>query len=87
MTQANETGNRKSSTTIYPSRKSPEGHEGPLAAMIKNKNRAVIALVGGVSVTGVVCGFDRFTISIVPDGDSFPTTYFKHGVLSFTRAW
>lgn len=66
-------------------RKTPEGHEAPLAAMIKNRTHAKITLLSGEVVTGIITAFDKFTVSMLRHEEDFPITVFKHGILSFTR--
>jgi len=60
------------------------GHEIPLSSMAKHKNDFVLELLNGDIITGIMHGFDRWTISVLLPGRTVPSTYFKHGILSFT---
>ena len=67
--------------------KQAKGHELPLSSMIKNGYQIEIILMNRQDdiVVGRVMSFDSYTITILKENDQFPTTYFKHAVLSFTR--
>lgn len=61
------------------------GHELPLSSMIKNGYPAVLRLMSGENVYGVVTSFDKWTITIMPKEAKWPETFFKHAIESFTR--
>lgn len=81
--------NHSQPQTIRKQYRSPDGHELPLASMIKNQS--LIKMLVRVDpdkpaeeVIAQVVGFDKWSITVHADGDQYPTTYFKHSVICFT---
>lgn len=64
----------------------PVGHELPLAAAIKNRWIMEFKLMDGTYVYGSVSAFDKWTITIYPEGATDPITYYKQALQSFTKA-
>ena len=63
-----------------------QGHKLPLASMAKNRYNIKIRLRDGMKVVAPVHGFDEDTITVQFDGEPFPTTFYTHEIVSFTRA-
>lgn len=71
---------------IEPPKRTATGHEKPLASAVKNGYTFWLDLTDGTEIKGVVTAFDKYTITIKQDCFTYPRTFFKHVIKSFTRA-
>lgn len=72
------TTNRTSRNTA-----SHTGHESVINTFMRQGKTVYLRLVDGSMVFGKIKAFDRFTISLVIEGNSYPTIYFKSAIVCF----
>ena len=84
MNQPNSRFNQPQNTR-QPTHKEAVGHERPLASMKKHGDEVVL-FMGNEHVSGVIAGFDKFSISLLHKNCEFPITYFKHAIDGFGKA-
>lgn len=81
----NKSGLRNSFRQSNVTKEKPPGHSVILASLIKHRAEVKLKLLSGESVEGTITQMDKWTITIRPKGESYPETFFKHGLQSFTR--
>lgn len=59
------------------------GHESVLKLFQKHEKRVSIKTLDGSVYTGTIKSFDRFTISLLEDGQSVPKIFFKSAIAYF----
>lgn len=62
---------------------SHSGHESVINTFARYGKRVTLHLVDGSKAVGQVKTFDRFTISLVKEGENYPTIFFKSAIVCF----
>lgn len=59
------------------------GHESVINTFLRFGKKVTLRLVDGSVETGKTKAFDRFTISLVCDGQEYPKIFFKSAIVCF----